>query len=62
VTISALADLGVPVATVVGWIATSLGLAEPGEAVSLGQLVARFEVSAIPRAAVTAPQLEAPGH
>jgi glutamyl-tRNA synthetase len=62
VTLSALAEIGVPVASVVGWIAASLGLAEPGEPVSLGSLVPRFEVSAIPRAPVTTPRLDSTGY
>ena len=40
-------------ADALGWMATSLGLAEPGEPVSPAQLLDRFDPDALPRAATT---------
>jgi glutamyl-tRNA synthetase len=48
VTLADRAALGESVADVVGWMASSAGLAEPGERVSAGDLVGRFDPSRIP--------------
>lgn len=42
-------------ADALGWMAASLGLAEPGEPVSPAQLLDRFDADALPRAATTFP-------
>jgi glutamyl-tRNA synthetase len=57
VTSADLRAVGVPTAEIVGWIARSLGLAGPGEVVTLDRLVDRFEPDRIPRAPVTVPRL-----
>lgn len=57
VTLSALAEAGVPVAEVVAWIARSLDLAGPAERPTLDQLIDRFDPDAIPRDPIVAPRL-----
>ncbi len=53
VTLSQLAEGGVSVADVVAWLATSLGLAGPGERLGARELIGRFEPTKVPRHAVT---------
>ncbi len=53
VTLSQLAEGGVSVADVVAWLATSLGLAGPGERLGARELIGRFETAKLPRHAVT---------
>ena len=49
VTLRALADCGVSTPVVLTWIAASLGLAAPGELVTLDVLLERFDPTALPR-------------
>ena len=53
VTLADRAARGETPADVLAWMATSLGLAEPDEAVDLRLLLARFDPAALPRAATT---------
>ena len=48
VTLAARAAMGQPPATVRSLLATSLGLAEPGEPVDMAQLIARFDPDRLP--------------
>jgi glutamyl-tRNA synthetase len=56
VTLDELAASGVPVDRVVGWIAESIGLAAPGERMSLDRLVDRFDLAALPDEPVVPPR------
>jgi glutamyl-tRNA synthetase len=58
VTMTELAVAGVGAADVLGWLATSLGLAQPGEAVSAAALVDRFAVDRVPRQPVVFADLQ----
>jgi glutamyl-tRNA synthetase len=60
VTLSELADLGVSVADVVAWMATSLDLAAPTERVGVLELLDRFEPTTLPRCPVTFTALSPP--
>ena len=55
--ISALRRAGHCPEEVIGWLASSCGWAEPGERISLGGLVDRFDLETIPRHPFTAPEL-----
>lgn len=50
VTLAELAARGVEPAAVLGWMGTSLGLAEPGEGVDLTTLLDRFDPASVPTA------------
>jgi glutamyl-tRNA synthetase len=56
-TLEGLAESGVGPDRVVAWIGWSLGLCNPSDQVELGDLLARFEWSAVPREAVPPPKL-----
>lgn len=60
VTLRELADDGVAIADVISWFATSLGLANAGEVVSVNELVDRFDVDATPTSTVSAPDIITP--
>jgi glutamyl-tRNA synthetase len=60
VTVRELRAAGVPVADAIAWIARSLELAAPGEAVTMGQLVGRFDPGRLPRHVCPAPDLTEP--
>ena len=53
VTLADRAALGESPAEVVGWMAQSVGLAEPGERVTTPELVDRFDPSRLPRTPTT---------
>ncbi len=57
VTLTELRSEGVSAETVVSWIAESLGLARPGEKVTLADLVDRFDPSLVPREPCRMPYL-----
>ncbi len=57
VTMRELRAAGVPVGDVIAWIATSLDLAVPGETVTMGQLVGRFDPARLPRTPSSVPRL-----
>ena len=54
-TLAELREAGVSSAAVMSWIGSSLELAAPGEAVAVGDLVDRFDPTALPRGIVVAP-------
>ncbi len=56
VTLRELGALGVPIADIIGWIGASLGLAAPGEHVTMDRLVGRYDPDLVPRAPCTAPR------
>jgi glutamyl-tRNA synthetase len=53
VTLAELATAGHAAGEVLGWMATSLGLAAPGEAITAAELVERFAVERLPRQPAT---------
>jgi glutamyl-tRNA synthetase len=57
VTVRELRAAGVPVADVIGWIATSLELGAAGEVLTMSQLVGRFDPDRIPRTPCSVPHL-----
>ena len=60
VTLRELREMGVRPECLVGWLASTCGLAEPGEDVAAADLVERFDVSRLPREPTTVNPSEIP--